>query len=297
MSEEKSSPMSPPFEPRKVEQPSTYFVQDRQNEDELKRLMTQDRMLTAAMGGVLPEQPDPGVFRRVLDVGCGSGQWAIEAAQAYPHMSVIGVDISLRMVEYARAQAEAAGVSDRVEFQVMDALLILSFPSGFFGLVNMRLGGSFMRTWDWPKLLQEFWRVTKPGGVVRLTEPEMVHKTSSPALKRFWEMLTCAMYKSGHLFAPEPTGTYSFVAGLLKQHGCKQVQTKEHPVRYQAGTAEGEAFYNDMAHVFRTVRPYIEKWGCTSKDYDTVCQQALDEMQHPDFYANWDLITAWGYKS
>jgi tRNA G46 methylase TrmB len=73
--------------PRKIEQPSTYFVQDRQNKEELTRLTIQDRMVTAAMGGVLPEQPDAPALRRVLDVGCGSGQWVIEAAQAYPTMS------------------------------------------------------------------------------------------------------------------------------------------------------------------------------------------------------------------
>ncbi len=290
--------MSPSFEPRKVEQPSTYFVQNRQDENELKRLMTQDRMLTAAMGGVLPEQPDPSVFQRVLDVGCGSGQWAIEVAQEYPNISVFGVDISLRMVEYARAQAEAAGVSDRVEFQVMDALLILSFPSSFFGLVNMRLGGSFMRTWDWPKLLQEFQRVTKWGGVIRLTEAEAIHQSSSPALKRFWEMFTCAMYKSGHLFAPELTGITGHIARLLKQYGgCKRVQTKAYPMRYRAGTPEGEAFSSDVVYGLRTVRPYIEKWGCAGKDYDMICQQALQEIRRPDFYASWYLLTAWGYKA
>src|SRR5579884_2119212 len=125
----------------------------------------------------------------------------------------------------------------------------------------------------------------------------MIQPGNSPALKEFAVMLTCAMYRSGHLFTSEPIGTNAFIPDLLKQHGYKRVQTKEHPVRYQAGTAEGEAFYNDVTHMLHTFRPYIEKWGCARNDYDTICRQALDEMQHPDFYANWDLLTAWGYKS
>ncbi len=75
--------MSTPKNPRR-EQPGTYFVQDRFSEDELTRLRLQDQQVTAGMGGVLPEQADPASFQRVLDVGCGSGDWLIEAAKTYP---------------------------------------------------------------------------------------------------------------------------------------------------------------------------------------------------------------------
>src|SRR5712691_9385302 len=141
------------------EHPSTYFVQDRSNEEELTRLQLQDQMLTADIGGVLPEQPDPTVFQRVLDVGCGTGGWLIEVARAYPTMCVlVGVDVSERFVEHAQAQAEAQQVSDRVQFRTMDALRMLEFPVNFFDLVNHRLGIGYLRTWDWPKLLKEYRR-------------------------------------------------------------------------------------------------------------------------------------------
>jgi ubiquinone/menaquinone biosynthesis C-methylase UbiE len=166
--------MSTPTEPQR-EHPSTYFVQDRSNEEELTRLQIQDQIVTTGMGGVLPEQPDPLIFQQVLDVGCGTGGWLMEAARTYPTMSLlVGVDVSSRMAEYARTQAEAQQVSDRVQFRSMDALRMLEFPSAFFDLVNQRFGASFLRTWDWPKLLLEFQRVTRPGGVIRVTESHML---------------------------------------------------------------------------------------------------------------------------
>ena len=67
--------------PRQKESPSTYLVQDRSNLEEIKRLEIQDQMVTAGMGGVLPERADPTVLQRVLDVGCGTGGWLIETAQ------------------------------------------------------------------------------------------------------------------------------------------------------------------------------------------------------------------------
>ena len=51
------------------ELPSTYFVQDRENMQEVARQHVQGQIFTASMGGALPEQPDPTIFRRVLDVG------------------------------------------------------------------------------------------------------------------------------------------------------------------------------------------------------------------------------------
>ena len=79
----------------------TYFVQDRSNQEELKRLVVQERMVTDAMGGALPELQDPTQFHRVLDIGCGPGGWIIEMAQAYPQMKLYGIDISPTLINYA----------------------------------------------------------------------------------------------------------------------------------------------------------------------------------------------------
>jgi len=281
-------------EPRR-EHPSTYFVQDRSNEEEMTRLRLQDQMLTEAMGGVLPEQPDPAMFRRVLDVGCGTGGWLIETAKTYPSMlQLVGVDVSSKMVAYAEAQAEAQGVSDRVQFRTMDALRMLEFPVDFFDLVNQRYGLSYLRTWDWPKLLQEYQRVSRPGGVIRITEAEMTLESTSPALTQLGELLFEAFCQAGHFFTHKKDGVISELARLLRQHGLRDVQVRAHTLVYRAGTPEGQLFYEDMKHVFRTVLPFIRKWTRVPDDYEEIYQRMLDEMQQPDFVAPVRLLTAWG---
>lgn len=283
-------------DPQKQHYSGTYFVQDWQNEEELLRLAEQDRLVTASMGGVLPEQPDPTIFQRVLDVGCGTGGWVIEAAQTYPEVALVGIDVNRRMIDYAHAQAAAQHIDDRIEFHVMDALGILDFPDTSFDLVNLRFALSFVRIWDWPRLLRESLRILRPGGILRLTDEEVIHQSTSPAAMQFCEMLLCALYRAGHLFTQESKGLTAHLAPLLSQHGYEQVQTRAYALQYRAGTPEGKAYAEDGMRVFQTLRPFLQKWGCMSKDYDAIRQQGLEEIRRSDFSATWNLLTAWGIK-
>ena len=58
---------------------------------------------------------------RVADVACGVGWAAIAIAAAYPSVRVDGFDLDASSIELARANAESAGVADRVTFDVRDA--------------------------------------------------------------------------------------------------------------------------------------------------------------------------------
>ncbi len=288
-----SSPMN-----RGQELPSTYWVQDRSNKEELTRLRLQDDMLTADMGGVLAEQSDPTSFQHVLDVGCGSGGWLIEAARIYAGMSLlVGVDTNSKMIDYARLQVEAQQISERVQFRTMDALRMLEFPPASFDLVNQRFGTSFLRTWDWPKILQEYQRVSRRGGVIRITEFDVISESSSPAHRRLLGLMLEALYQAGHLFTQSHDGMTSQLARLMRQAGLQNVDTRVHKLQYRAGTVQGELFCEDTRHLFRTVEPFLRKWTRVPEDYNDIYQQMLNEMEQPDFTATFPLLTAWGKKS
>lgn len=279
------------------EHPSTYFVQDRRSEAEQERVTIQDRMITQVMGGVLTEQPDPTLFHRVLDVGCGTGNWLIKVAKMYPGMTtLVGADISARMVEYGRARAQEQGVSNRVEFHVMDAIRMIEFPQGYFDLVNQRLGLSYLRTWDWPNVLQKYQWVTRPGGVIRITEADLFSGTSSPALNQLHAIALDAFLRAGHLFVEGPQGVTSKLAELLHQQGLQDVQTRRVQVDHQQGSVIMDAGKEDMKLLFRTIVPFLQKWSRVPKDYDQIYQKALKEMDEPDYTAQWAMVTAWGTK-
>src|SRR5207248_1297596 len=124
------------------------------------------------------EQPDLSGIHRILDVACGPGGWPLEVGHAYQDIEVVGIDIDPGMISYATEQARAAQL-DNVFFQVMNALDPLDFPDAFFDLVNARFMVGFLPTTAWPTVLGEFLRITRPGGIIRLTEQEWTGCSSS----------------------------------------------------------------------------------------------------------------------
>jgi SAM-dependent methyltransferase len=70
----------------------------------------------------------------VADVGCGHGASTIMLAQAFPQSRFRGFDLHVPSIEHARASAAAAGVADRVQFDVAKAK---EFPGKDYDLVSV----------------------------------------------------------------------------------------------------------------------------------------------------------------
>ncbi|QBD75005.1 class I SAM-dependent methyltransferase [Ktedonosporobacter rubrisoli] len=287
--------MPTPFETPPNEQPSTYVVQDRSNQQELERLQIQDQLVTTAMGGVLPEQADPEKFRRILDIGCGPGGWLIETARTYPGIStLVGVDASQSIITAARTKAQAQGLAARVEFHVQDALRMLEFPTSYFDLVNLRFGQSWIRTWDWPRMLSEMQRVCRPGGIVRIVEGELAAENNSPALTRFCQHMVEAFFQAGHLFSQESASVANHLPDLLSRYGCLHVQSHKYSPEFRAGTSAAEAYREDIRFLVYTLRPFLQKRGCLPADYETLSQQVLADLKEPTFQIHGHLFIVWG---
>ncbi|WP_052889340.1 class I SAM-dependent methyltransferase [Thermogemmatispora carboxidivorans] len=127
---------------------------------EVNRLDFQHYMLRAALrGNYLAPIGQP---RRILDVGCGTGRWAIELAQQFPQAEVIGVD-----VEQAKSTSR---MPSNYRFVRGDVLQGLPFEENTFDFVHQRLLLLAIPLAAWPGVVQELVRVTAPGGWVELVE-------------------------------------------------------------------------------------------------------------------------------
>ena len=151
-----------------------------------------------------------GEGKYVLDVGCGVGVTPCSIARRYG-CRVVGVDILEAMVERSKERAKREGVMDRVEFRVADAQ-DLPFEDDLFDAVITESVTAFPE--DKQKAVNEYVRVTKPGGYVGLSESTWL-KTPPPP-----ELIAWASQDLGTNIKPLTSSEW---AGLLSCTGLGEI--------------------------------------------------------------------------
>ncbi|EFX03285.1 methyltransferase type 12 [Grosmannia clavigera kw1407] len=97
--------------------------------------------------------------RYILDVGTGTGEWAIGMGEAYPHCEVVGVDISA---------IQPTAVPHNVFFEVDDCEIDWMRPDDSVDLVHLRdMAGAFS---DWDFIYCQAFACLKPGGHIEILD-------------------------------------------------------------------------------------------------------------------------------
>jgi arsenite methyltransferase len=102
----------------------------------------------------------------VLDIGCGVGATACYIAKRYG-CKVVGIDISDKMLDWAKKRAKREKVEQIVEFRIADAQS-LPFKDDIFDAAICESVTAFVE--DKSKAVREYIRVTKPEGCIGLNE-------------------------------------------------------------------------------------------------------------------------------
>jgi demethylmenaquinone methyltransferase/2-methoxy-6-polyprenyl-1,4-benzoquinol methylase len=105
---------------------------------------------------------------RVLEIGCGTGTMAIQAALRGAR--VLGFDISSRMLEVAEEKVDAAGLSDKVELVEMGISGMDKFADGEFDLVTSMLVFSELSNDERVYALGHAYRTLRHGGRLAIAD-------------------------------------------------------------------------------------------------------------------------------
>ncbi|KAK3360510.1 S-adenosyl-L-methionine-dependent methyltransferase [Lasiosphaeria hispida] len=121
------------------------------------------------MGGKLFAAPIGDNPKKILDVGTGTGIWAIDMADGFPSASVIGTDISA---------VQPSWVPPNCSFQIDDAQLDWTFKKAAFDFIHIReLYGGID---DWQKLYRQAFDHLEPGGWLEALEIDIETRSENP---------------------------------------------------------------------------------------------------------------------
>ncbi|KAJ4395751.1 hypothetical protein N0V85_006446 [Neurospora sp. IMI 360204] len=109
---------------------------------------------TVVLDGKLYNAPlDKKKVQKVVDIGTGTGLWAIDFADEFPNAEVIGTDIT---------PIQPSWVPANVKFELDDCNREWTWPDNTFDFVHMRMLFGIIEDWD--AIFRQAYRTCKPGG-------------------------------------------------------------------------------------------------------------------------------------
>lgn len=129
---------------------------------------------------------------RVIDIGTGTGIWAIDYADQHPESEVIGTDLS---------PIQPKWIPSNCRFEVDDAELDWTFKTNHFDFIHVRNISQGIA--DFPRFVGQIFKHTKPGGYCELADLTFtVHSDDNTMaddnpVKKYFLLLEKAMKMAG----------------------------------------------------------------------------------------------------
>jgi len=164
----------------------------------------------------------------ILDLGTGPGYLPIEIVKRATDIHITGVDLSRKLIHMARANAQKAGLSSRLYFEVGNSAR-LRFDDAVFDMV---ISTGMLHSLKNPvNILKEIKRLLKPGGDAWIYDPANViqyidrkkWKASLNLREQFFLMIF------GLLGLHKPIAVYrkNDVVPMVEAAGFKKYEVKE----------------------------------------------------------------------
>ncbi|KAK1988429.1 methyltransferase [Colletotrichum cereale] len=266
------------------------------NDDlELDRLDLQHNLFLLTMGNKLhlaplDRQSPP---QRVLDIGTGTGIWAIDFADDNPASTVIGVDLSPVQPSY---------VPPNAYFQIED---IEEDPWTFsqkFDFIHSRMNTGGIR--DFPALFRQAYENLNPGGWIEVTDSTNATSDDGTleehsALSHWGRLLS-----DGTAALGTPFGTAPKYKEQLREAGfvnVKEVMFKwptnawaRHPRHKELGTWSYENAIMGLEGLCIAIFTRVLGWS--KEKVDVMLAEVRNDLKNREIHAYWPIHVVYGQK-
>ncbi|KAF4460802.1 UMTA [Fusarium albosuccineum] len=257
-------------------------------------MMLDDKLFLAPIG----DNP-----QHILDVGTGSGIWAIDMADLFPSAHVVGTDIS---------PTQPSWVPPNVSFQIDDAQLDWTFEPESFDFIHIRaLHGAIN---DWPKLYSQAYKFLKPGGWLQHMEPGIALRCDNPAIKIDDSQLTISssvfkqwsklFYDAGDRLGRTFDITNKKMEDWAREAGFTSVVPKTFEIPYGSWPRDKKLkdlgryinFYMDMSLAGFATYPMSQILGWSLDEITVLVAQMRSAINDQRSLPNGDMYVMYGQK-
>ncbi|CDS13309.1 hypothetical protein LRAMOSA05487 [Lichtheimia ramosa] len=255
-----------------IESSSYYLPRDEEEQD---RLNSEHFAIKALFSSnILPnvEQRLPS-NANILDIGCGSGSWVMEVAIEHPNAHVTGIDMADMFPTTIRPE--------NVTFQLCNILDGLPYEDNTFDFVHMRQLIVALRAKEWPVVLNEIYRVLKPGGLVQLVESDFTEAGHSNLIDAVMTTLHRAMQERG-----QDPFVASKLERLLSEAQFQDVQQQVRVIQFgqDSDPIAGEMMYS-WKSAMRSIKPFLAPRLLKNPDeYSMVLERYFQECTHYNWH-------------
>ncbi|CAJ0543231.1 Ff.00g004750.m01.CDS01 [Fusarium sp. VM40] len=268
--------------------PNDDIEQDRLDFQHALCLLTLDNQLFLA-----PIFREGGIsVNRVLDVGTGTGCWAIDFADDHPETVVIGVDLS---------PIQPSMIPPNAQFQIDDLEDDWTFSEPFDFIYTRFMTVSFA---NWPRFFDQSFTNLNPGGwieVLDILPPTSDDGTMSPdtALYKWSNLLLESTEKIGR-----PFGGTANLKSQMEAAGFKNISQRiykwpqnrwpKHPKYKELGSWTLENISGGLEAISTALFTRILGWS--KPELDVFLVQVRKDIKNPSIHAYWPIYSIYGQK-
>ncbi|HKT39917.1 MAG TPA: methyltransferase domain-containing protein [Ktedonobacterales bacterium] len=233
-----------------------------------------------------------GTPQSILDVGSGTGRWAIEMANLFAHASVVGFDISPPPVDLLGEKGMEMRPRN-YQFVLGNLLEGLPFPDNSFDYVHMRALVTAIPHNRWQGVIDDLALVTRPGGWVESLEVTFL-EGGGPAVNQLMVWLDATLALRNVVFMDGAE-----VGTVMRSSGLANVTVRRQAMPCgDSGGRAGKMLATDWFTVLRGIGGMTVAQGVTTaEEFDHTMEQAQRELADPRLRCTMPLYIAFGQRS
>ncbi|KAH0586578.1 hypothetical protein H2248_007803 [Termitomyces sp. 'cryptogamus'] len=237
----------------------------------------------ALLGSIYPEP------NRILEIGCGSGAWAIQAAQTYPKSSVIAIDIS---------PLPSRALPPNTQFLQLNVTdTALPFEQESFDIIHARF--FFLHLRNWKTILTHIISYLKPRGWLWIEETDIYFRDDGPHglgpfCKKFNDIYLSYMSSRN----VDPLAGSSLSSVLQDTNSFSQVNCISIKCPFNGNDTDpriqlmGRVWYSSLQRVVKGLDPKLIEACLSPEVMEVVIQEAGDPLRS----SYWPFNMTWSQK-